>query len=76
MISAATAKERTMESNSKGGFFSEAPWLAKKDARRAWMSYPASGLCVPEVVSILAGGAVFVLPARNAGDRIEGRDLS
>lgn len=35
-----------MRQNSSVGGFSEALWLAKKDVRRAWLSYPASGLFV------------------------------
>ncbi len=52
MSAARVSEERVMEENKSAAGFSEALWLAKKDIRRAWISYPASGLLVL-VISIL-----------------------
>jgi hypothetical protein len=48
------AKERIMERNTNAGVFSEALWLAKKDVRRAWLSYPVSGLFVLGISLLVA----------------------
>lgn len=74
MISSTIAKEKVMEKDSSGGLFSEALWLAKKDVRRAWLSYPASGLFVLILSLIVAptvDGFLTVEGFGESGARVE-----
>lgn len=69
------SKERMMEENRNASAFSEALWLAKKDIRRAWLSYPASGLFVLAISVLVASSVdgIFVMEGfGESGRRIEG----
>lgn len=58
-----------------GSDFSEAMWLAKKDVRRAWMSYPASGVFILAISFLVASSVdgIFIMEGfGESGSRVEG----
>lgn len=57
MSASSIPREKTVERNSGGSGFQRALWLAQKDIRRAWLSYPASGLFVC-VIGVLITSSV------------------
>jgi hypothetical protein len=57
-MDATRISEETMANrNESPNAFSEAMWLAKKDIRRAWLSYPASGIFIL-AISLLVTSSV------------------
>jgi hypothetical protein len=75
MSAAHVSEETVMEKNKSAGVFSEALWLAKKDIRRAWISYPASGLFILALGLLVASSVdgVFVMEGfGESGRRAEG----
>lgn len=70
-----TSGGETVARNGSAGVFSEAMWLAKKDVRRAWMSYPASGLFILAISFLVASSVdgVFIMEGfGESGRRAEG----
>lgn len=65
---------KAVKRNENSGVFSEALWLAKKDARRAWASYPTSGLFILAISLLVAPtvNGIFEGSLGGSGQRVEG----
>jgi hypothetical protein len=75
------------EASGMAGVFAGALWLAKREVRRAWISYPLTGVLlmlmgfyvVPSVSGVFEfdgpGTAAFALLAWVTAERLDRRDL-
>ncbi len=59
---------RTEERGEVNGFFAEALWLARKEMKRAWLSYPLSGLFVLSL-------GLFAVPSLSGVFEVDGSEV-